>query len=108
MTAISSRSRKNSATGSSLKGNVDPVNVLLGGRPEDARREAERLIRALARGSGYILSSACSVSPEAPAPRTYWRSPKRAWLSRPRLRKLYHDEPRAAKLGDPSLGQAGK
>jgi uroporphyrinogen-III decarboxylase len=50
-----------------LKGNVDPVHILLEGSPDEAFREADRLIKALGRGSGYILSSACSVSPAAPS-----------------------------------------
>jgi hypothetical protein len=49
-----------------LKGNVDPINLLLGGSRQEVLREAERLVKNLGRGSGYILSSACSVSPEAP------------------------------------------
>jgi len=49
-----------------LKGNVDPVHLILEGSPDQVRQEAARLIAALGRDGGYILSSACSVSPEAP------------------------------------------
>lgn len=49
-----------------IKGNIDPVNTLLRGTTEQVRADAERrLLVAMACG-GYILSSACSVSPAAP------------------------------------------
>ncbi len=50
-----------------LKGNVDSVNVLLNGTPQQAYQAAERAIRAASTGGGYILSSACSVAPGVPA-----------------------------------------
>jgi uroporphyrinogen-III decarboxylase len=46
-----------------LKGNLDPVNILLGGSGEELRARAEELILGAGRGGGYILSTACSVSP---------------------------------------------
>lgn len=49
-----------------LKGNIDSVNVLLRGTPEEVRRSALSRIRAAAAGGGYILSSACSVAPRVP------------------------------------------
>ena len=50
-----------------LKGNIDPVNVMLLGRPEQVFDEASRCIKYAAPGGGYILSTACSVPPHAPA-----------------------------------------
>lgn len=50
-----------------IKGNLDPVNVILNGSPGDVWREAKRCIEVAARGGGYILSSACSIAPRTPA-----------------------------------------
>lgn len=50
-----------------FKGNIDPVNTLLRGSREDVRRDALARLAAGAPGSGYILSSACSVSPRVPS-----------------------------------------
>ncbi len=48
-----------------VKGNIDPVNTVLRGTPDDCRRAArERL--SIAGPRGYILSTACSVPPHAP------------------------------------------
>lgn len=49
-----------------LKGNIDPVNTLLRGNVEQVRADARYRIRVGAPGSGYILSSACSVAPRVP------------------------------------------
>ena len=50
-----------------LKGNLDPVGVVLLGTPGRVRAEAVRLPRDRRRaGGGYILSTACSVPPAAP------------------------------------------
>ena len=49
-----------------LKGNLDPVGVVLLGTPETVRVEATRCLDAAAAGGGYILSTACSVPPHAP------------------------------------------
>ncbi|HEY0304695.1 MAG TPA: uroporphyrinogen decarboxylase family protein [Longimicrobiales bacterium] len=46
-----------------IKGNIDPVNTLLLGTPEQVRAAAATCIRTAARGGAYILSSACSVAP---------------------------------------------
>ncbi len=48
-----------------IKGNIDPVNTALRGTPEDCHREALERI-AIAGPRGYILSTACSVSPHTP------------------------------------------
>ena len=48
-----------------IKGNIDPVNTALRGTPDDCTRDAlERL--AVAGPGGYILSTACSISPHTP------------------------------------------
>jgi uroporphyrinogen-III decarboxylase len=49
-----------------LKGNLDPVGVVLLGTPEAVSAEAARCLDAAAAGGGYILSTACSVPPHAP------------------------------------------
>lgn len=49
-----------------LKGNLDPVNVLLKGTKEQVYNKAVRLIEEAGGGGGYILSTACSAAPEAP------------------------------------------
>jgi hypothetical protein len=49
-----------------IKGNLDPVHVLLEGNPDAVRAAARSCIEAAAAGGGYILSSACSVPPHAP------------------------------------------
>jgi hypothetical protein len=49
-----------------IKGNLDPVNTVLFGTPEDVRAAARGRIETAAPGGGYILSTACSVAPAAP------------------------------------------
>jgi hypothetical protein len=49
-----------------LKGNIDPVNVIRNGTPAEVYRKSAECIDAAGRDGGYILSSACSVAPEAP------------------------------------------
>ncbi len=49
-----------------IRGNVDPVNVVLMGTPEEVLAAARHCIEVAAPGGGYILSTACSVSPHAP------------------------------------------
>jgi len=46
-----------------IKGNIDPINVLLQGSAEDVKRDAEHKIGIGKPGGGYILSSACSIAP---------------------------------------------
>ena len=46
-----------------LKGNIDPVNVLLNGDVKAVRRVARETLAAGEPNGGYILSSACSVAP---------------------------------------------
>jgi uroporphyrinogen-III decarboxylase len=49
-----------------LKGNLDPVGVVLLGTPDSVREQAARCLEAAAEGGGYVLSTACSVPPAAP------------------------------------------
>ncbi|MHB8969681.1 MAG: uroporphyrinogen decarboxylase family protein [Pirellulaceae bacterium] len=49
-----------------FKGNIDPVHTLLKRTREEVRRDAIERLRVGSPGSGYILSSACSVSPRVP------------------------------------------
>ncbi len=49
-----------------LKGNIDPVNVILKGTPSEVLEAAKRCLEAAKEGGGYILSTACSVPPYAP------------------------------------------
>jgi len=49
-----------------IKGNLDPVNVVLRGTRAQVYQEAVRCLDTGAPGGGYILSTACSVPPHAP------------------------------------------
>ncbi len=49
-----------------IKGNLDPVNTILMGTPEQVTQAARERIETAAPGGGYILSTACSVAPAAP------------------------------------------
>jgi uroporphyrinogen-III decarboxylase len=49
-----------------FKGNIDPVNTLLKKNREAVRADALARLRIGSQGGGYILSSACSVSPRVP------------------------------------------
>lgn len=49
-----------------IKGNIDPVNTLLAGSPQDCFEDACRRLRIAKPGGGYVLSTACSVSPATP------------------------------------------
>jgi len=49
-----------------FKGNIDPVGTLLKGSREQVRRDALWRLSVGSPGGGYILSSACSVSPRVP------------------------------------------
>jgi hypothetical protein len=49
-----------------LKGNVDPVNVMLRGTRDDVRAAARTCLAAAGEGGGYILSTACAVPPATP------------------------------------------
>jgi hypothetical protein len=49
-----------------IKGNIDPVNTILRGTPEECYRGARERLRIAGEDGGYILSTACSVPPRAP------------------------------------------
>jgi len=49
-----------------FKGNIDPVNTLLRRTRAEVRADAWQRLRVGSPGGGYILSSACSVSPRVP------------------------------------------
>jgi uroporphyrinogen decarboxylase len=49
-----------------LKGNVDPVSELLHGTPDTVESAARWRLAVAGPGGGYILSTACSVSPRTP------------------------------------------
>jgi uroporphyrinogen-III decarboxylase len=49
-----------------FKGNIDPVNTLLRKSRDEVRQDALKRLAIGSHGGGYILSSACSVSPRVP------------------------------------------
>jgi uroporphyrinogen-III decarboxylase len=49
-----------------IKGNIDPVHVLLGDTVESVRRDARARLESGKPGGGFILSTACSVAPRTP------------------------------------------
>jgi uroporphyrinogen decarboxylase len=49
-----------------IKGNVDPVNTVLLGTPQETLAAARERIEIAGPGGGYVLSTACSVAPAAP------------------------------------------
>jgi len=49
-----------------IKGNVDPVNVLLAGDRAAIAADVERRVAAGRPGGRYILSTACSIAPRTP------------------------------------------
>jgi hypothetical protein len=46
-----------------IKGNIDPVNVMLFGDLESVKKDAAARIETGKKGGGYILSTACSIAP---------------------------------------------
>lgn len=50
-----------------IKGNIDPVNVLLKGTAEQIRADVIARLRAGMAAPGFILSTACTIAPETPA-----------------------------------------
>lgn len=51
----------------SIKGNIDPVNVLMNGTPEEVRKDAIWRLETGMKSKGFILSTACSIAPDTPA-----------------------------------------
>ena len=49
-----------------IKGNMDPIHVLLNGTPEQIKKDAKERIQIGSRGGGFILSTACSIAPYTP------------------------------------------
>jgi len=49
-----------------IKGNIDPVNTMLLGTPNDVLAAARGRIETAGPGGAYILSTACSIAPAAP------------------------------------------
>jgi Uroporphyrinogen decarboxylase (URO-D) len=47
-----------------IKGNIDSVHTLLNGSDEDIINDVKNRIRIGSKGSGFILSTACSIAPE--------------------------------------------
>ena len=50
-----------------IKGNMDPVNVLMKGTPAQVRENAIHTIEAGMKAKGFILSTACAIAPATPA-----------------------------------------
>lgn len=50
-----------------IKGNIDPVHVLLLGTPELIRRDVIRRLEIGMAAPGFILSTACAIAPDTPA-----------------------------------------
>ncbi len=49
-----------------IKGNIDPVNTLLRGDAEKIRKDVSAVLDAARELKGFVLSSACSIAPQAP------------------------------------------
>jgi hypothetical protein len=49
-----------------IKGNIDPVNTMLYGKPSGIKKDVSSRIEIGKPDGGYILSTACSVAPKTP------------------------------------------
>ena len=49
-----------------IKGNIDPVNLLMNGTPKEVYEDAARRLEIGMRAKGFILSTACSIAPGTP------------------------------------------
>lgn len=49
-----------------IKGNIDPVNTLLKGSPDEVRKDALWRLEQGMKAKGFILSTACSIAPSTP------------------------------------------
>jgi hypothetical protein len=50
-----------------IKGNIDPVNVLMNGTPAQVRENAIQCLEEGMKAKGFILSTACAIAPATPA-----------------------------------------
>jgi uroporphyrinogen decarboxylase len=50
-----------------IKGNIDPVNVLMNGSPAQVRENAIQCLEEGMKAKGFILSTACAIAPATPA-----------------------------------------
>lgn len=50
-----------------IKGNIDPVNVLLNGNPDEVKANCIQILETGMKARGFILSTACSISPATPS-----------------------------------------
>lgn len=50
-----------------IKGNIDPVHVLLKGTPDQVRADVIRRLEIGMQAQGFILSTACAIAPDTPA-----------------------------------------
>ena len=49
-----------------IKGNIDPVNVLLNGSLDQVRQSVKQTLQTGMKSKGFILSTACSIAPKTP------------------------------------------
>jgi hypothetical protein len=49
-----------------IKGNIDPVNVLMNGTPEQVTADVLHRLEVGVQGRGFILSTACAIAPSTP------------------------------------------
>jgi hypothetical protein len=49
-----------------IKGNIDPVHVLMNGTPEQVRENARQCLETGMKARGFILSTACAIAPGTP------------------------------------------
>ena len=49
-----------------IKGNIDPVNLLLNGTVEQVKEDARKRLEIGMKAKGFILSSACALAPGTP------------------------------------------
>lgn len=50
-----------------IKGNLDPVNVLLNGTPDQIRADIRQRLAVGKTAKGFVLSTACAIAPATPA-----------------------------------------
>ena len=49
-----------------IKGNIDPVNILLNGTVEQVRNDVIKRLETGMKARGFILSTACAIAPDTP------------------------------------------